>query len=1072
MATQGDIVNKLHLKLEDDNSHSNTDSEGYIVKGNGVTLMGFVDDNEIIDIHDDDDDDMDVIKNDKDTLKPHDGEDQDNDDDWVLNPGVTLMGQIHDTPHTNVMNNDDEKRETESETICSDTDDDDPKMDFKHNFVMGFAHENEKISYNQSENAQSIEWIVKCLQHNPLFVSNLNNAQIKHIAQTMDKRYVRVNDIMIEQDSICDTEDGKFYIIESGSYAAFIDGIKVRSWDNKGDIFGELSLFNDTPRAATVKCTRHGFAWYLDRKRFQFICDKYGGDDAEIEWSKSKDKATVLWLLGCIETNDLFCNLNFVTKTEIVKQMKLIEPQYNEKIILQDSIRPLTVYVVEGGEYFAIIDGMRVTSWVRGGIFGELALLYDKPRSATIQCASQGNENRLWMLDRKEFERICDEYSDCDVDDDALYREYICHKNVKRKRQDTMESNVDSVVSIQSNDNDEYYMQLFVENAIGNVIEGDVICNGDAMDCNCFKRIGYVLSIYKDNDDESDKEGVNYYQILNETLGSHYNTSVLCDDLYHVIATHCSASDFCILYDVMIHIFLANKTCDADSCVMMRRNNRIRGAGDKNRELYGVRIMNDAQQITTKQLLDKLHCFFIHSFDCDGGHRIVPRTRARANDDKFVVNLHAQQQQSDDMMYSFGYKFVYWDDLNDGLVIHKKYASLKAELLLNDLSRIDRSSWRQLLMTSDAYHKANHVQKMYCADVNNRGIKRKDIIRQSHLICILMYCNFDAFQRTLTETYRKQSEDEDMARLSARHCNFYWCGRLLYEAVNVYGKRVIDYEYKTFYHGISQQMYFTSPKAHIYGPLSTTNELSVAHSFGDGLIVVLQADEYDHNKYFDMSFVSDFCAESEFFFIGGLLPMRFKNILNTKKGLNYEEYIQMAGVLFNRIMNGLKYKFKEAQTKAQIIHLIESKLNPIPAQNIAIAFDDYILKLFDRYCVQRTAIAINYPYFETQFKELFFAADMINLNAFFDLFVNLKHLRIDYIHLSHQLFEYIVDTLSACGANCHCKTIQFNYPVLPSPQIKIEQYITKYTHMFDDAQWNINYDYLSNKLYIQSQNKT
>eukprot|EP01083_Nonionella_stella_P032224 88216_1 len=641
MTTEGEIVNESHLKLIDDHSHSKSDSDQCILKGHGVTLMGFADPNHIIDKHDVDDDDMDVIQNDKDSLKPHDDEDddkhnlehdegQDKDGDWVSNPGVTLMGHVHDTPHTNLMKHEDSD------------DDDDRQMDFKHNFLMGFAHENERIRYNQSDDHN---WILPFLQHNALFVNNLNDSQLKHIAQSMKKRYVRLNEIVIEQDCIC--ENGKFYMIQSGRYAAYIDDIKVRSWQDKGDIFGELSLFNDTPRAATIKCIGNGFVWYLDRKRFECICDE------KIESSKkSKDKAKVLWLLGCIESNDLFKNLNFVTKTHIVEEMALIQPHYKENIILQHSIHPLTVYVVERGEYFAIIDGMRVTSWVRGGIFGELALLYDKPRSATIQCVSR-KDNKLWMLDRAEFKRICDEYKDCDDDEeekhnDALYREYICHQNVvQKKRKTTIESNVshDSVVQkFCADDDDSYYKELFIEHAIGNVIEGDILCNGDVMDCNCLQRIGYVLSIYKDSGCGEEEEGVNYYQILNETLGEYYNTSVLCDDFYHIIATHCSANDFSILYDMMVHIFLQNKTCDAEeTCVMMHRNNRIR-SGNTN-ELYGADIVNDAQQITTKQLLDKLHCFFVHSFN--NGHRVVPRIVTRRNDDNNNNNNNTTQPSED-----------------------------------------------------------------------------------------------------------------------------------------------------------------------------------------------------------------------------------------------------------------------------------------------------------------------------------------------------------------------------------------------------------------------------------------
>ena len=48
------------------------------------------------------------------------------------------------------------------------------------------------------------------------------------------------------------------------------------------------------------------------------------------------------------------------------------------------------------------------------------------------------------------------------------------------------------------------------------------------------------------------------------------------------------------------------------------------------------------------------------------------------------------------------------------------------------------------------------------------------------------------------------------------------------------------------------------------------------------------------------------------------------------------------------------------------------------------------------------------------------------------------------------------------------KKIQLNYPVvLTSDNMKIEQYITKYSALFNEIKRTMNYDYLSNKLYLQ-----
>jgi CRP-like cAMP-binding protein len=55
-------------------------------------------------------------------------------------------------------------------------------------------------------------------------------------------------------------------------------------------------------------------------------------------------------------------------------------------------------YFVESGTYQVTIDLKKVRECVCGDIFGELALIYNAKRSATITCLDKG---KLWMLDRK-----------------------------------------------------------------------------------------------------------------------------------------------------------------------------------------------------------------------------------------------------------------------------------------------------------------------------------------------------------------------------------------------------------------------------------------------------------------------------------------------------------------------------------------------------------------------------------------------------------------------------------------------------------------------------------------------
>lgn len=60
-------------------------------------------------------------------------------------------------------------------------------------------------------------------------------------------------------------------------------------------------------------------------------------------------------------------------------------------------------YVIESGKYDIFVNKQKVGEYDQKGSFGELALMYNMPRAATIIAASPG---KLWALDRLTFKRI------------------------------------------------------------------------------------------------------------------------------------------------------------------------------------------------------------------------------------------------------------------------------------------------------------------------------------------------------------------------------------------------------------------------------------------------------------------------------------------------------------------------------------------------------------------------------------------------------------------------------------------------------------------------------------------
>jgi CRP-like cAMP-binding protein len=58
-------------------------------------------------------------------------------------------------------------------------------------------------------------------------------------------------------------------------------------------------------------------------------------------------------------------------------------------------------YMVDTGGFEVLVDGKTVGTIGAGGSFGELALMYNAPRAATIKCNQA--PSKLWALDRKTF---------------------------------------------------------------------------------------------------------------------------------------------------------------------------------------------------------------------------------------------------------------------------------------------------------------------------------------------------------------------------------------------------------------------------------------------------------------------------------------------------------------------------------------------------------------------------------------------------------------------------------------------------------------------------------------------
>jgi len=129
-------------------------------------------------------------------------------------------------------------------------------------------------------------------------------------------------------------------------------------------------------------------------------------DDDEVKVVHPKSDDQRQRLNEAVRNILLFKSLDTEQMTEVIDAMFEKKATPNEKIIIQGDDGD-NFYVIDSGTYdiYVVVDGKDkcVGSYDNTGSFGELALMYNMPRAATIVATSEGS---LWAMDRLTFRRI------------------------------------------------------------------------------------------------------------------------------------------------------------------------------------------------------------------------------------------------------------------------------------------------------------------------------------------------------------------------------------------------------------------------------------------------------------------------------------------------------------------------------------------------------------------------------------------------------------------------------------------------------------------------------------------
>jgi CRP-like cAMP-binding protein len=136
---------------------------------------------------------------------------------------------------------------------------------------------------------------------------------------------------------------------------------------------------------------------------------------------KAKDEKTTVLLSQVVGTNILFTGLGDSEATDIVNAFEQVKFEAGAKVISQGE-RGESFFVVDSGVLTVAVnnDGFSTQCGdvVSGSGFGELALMYNTPRAATVTTATGCV---LWRLDRTTFKAITGYHKQKRMQDDIQF---------------------------------------------------------------------------------------------------------------------------------------------------------------------------------------------------------------------------------------------------------------------------------------------------------------------------------------------------------------------------------------------------------------------------------------------------------------------------------------------------------------------------------------------------------------------------------------------------------------------------------------------------------------------------
>ena len=229
--------------------------------------------------------------------------------------------------------------------------------------------------------------LVTALKDHYVF-SALSTNDILQVIHRMRKRsFASGNEICTEGSS-----GDEFFVLAAGECDIIVKGEKVGAY-KPGQSFGELALLYSCTRAATIKATSSCTCWAVDAATFRKVAirSKQGAARGRLDFLKKVP---------------LLQGLDSGTLQRVADALKRVEFAAGSKIVTEGEPGD-DFYLIEDGEVKCTkkngSDEQHLMTLKRGDYFGEMALMLDEPRHATV---TSTRPTKCFAISSHDFSRL------------------------------------------------------------------------------------------------------------------------------------------------------------------------------------------------------------------------------------------------------------------------------------------------------------------------------------------------------------------------------------------------------------------------------------------------------------------------------------------------------------------------------------------------------------------------------------------------------------------------------------------------------------------------------------------